>query len=50
MEDLAVKLIITSGIILGGVIAKTAYEYGRYSAVHDIYKKGWVVVEVDETE
>jgi len=26
---------------------KVAYEYGRYSAVHDIHKHGWSVVAPD---
>lgn len=38
-------------ILLGSLIGcasmfviKMAYEYGRYSAVHEIYKRGWAVV------
>lgn len=41
------------GVIVGVTTAltiKVAYEYGRYSAVHDIYKRGWSVVRVNEDD
>lgn len=41
------------GIIIGTtatLLIKGAYEYGRYSAIHEIHKRGWVIVEDDQEE
>lgn len=41
------------GVIVGVTTAlaiKVAYEYGRSSAVRDIYKHGWTVVCVNEDD
>lgn len=41
------------GVIIGitaTLSIKMAYEYGRYSAIHEIHKRGWVIVEVDQEE
>jgi hypothetical protein len=41
------------GVIIGitaMLSIKMAYEYGRYSAIHEIYKRGWKVVVDDDQE
>ena len=41
------------GVIIGitaTLSIKMAYEYGRYSAIHEIYKRGWKVVVDDDQE
>ena len=41
------------GVMIGvaaTVSIKVAYEDGRYSAIHEIYKRGWTVVINDQTE
>lgn len=41
------------GVIIGitaTLSIKVAYEYGRYSAIHEIYKRGWSVVVEDDQE
>jgi len=41
------------GVIIGitaTLSIKMAYEYGRYSAIHEIYKRGWSVVVEDDQE
>lgn len=41
------------GMVIAGATAvsiKIAYEYGRYSAVHEIYERGWAVVDTDSNE
>ncbi|GEM_PF-6151696 len=37
-------------ILLMKMWAHLAYEYGRYSAIHEIYKRGWKVVVDDDQE
>ena len=36
---------ITATLLIKGV-----YEYGKYSAIHKIHKRGWVVVAKDGQE
>lgn len=36
---------ITATLLIKGI-----YEYGRYSAIHEIYKRGWAVVAKDDQE
>ena len=41
------------GVIIGITATlsfKMAYEYGRYLAIHEIYKRGWKVVFDDDQE
>lgn len=41
------------GVIIGitaTLSIKMAYEYGRYSSIHEIYKRGWSVVVEDDQE
>ena len=41
------------GVIIGitaTLLIKGVYEYGKYSAIHEIYKRGWVVVAKDDQE
>lgn len=41
------------GVIIGitaTLSIKMAYEYGRYSAIHEIHKRGWSVVVEDDQE
>jgi len=41
------------GVIIGitaTLLIKGAYKYGRYSAIHEIYKRGWKVVVDDDRE
>ena len=41
------------GVIIGStatLLIKVVYEYGRYSAIHEIYKRGWKVVVDDDQE
>ena len=41
------------GVIIGitaTLLIKGAYEYGKYSAIHEIYKRGWKVVAKDDQE
>ena len=44
---------ILFGVIIGittTLLIKGAYEYGRYSAIHEIHKRGWKVVVDDDQE
>lgn len=41
------------GVIIGitaTLLIKGVYEYGKYSAIHEIHKRGWVVVAKDDQE
>ena len=41
------------GVIIGitaTLSIKMAYEYGRYSAIHEICERGWSVVVEDDQE
>lgn len=41
------------GVIIGitaTLLIKGAYEYGRYSAIHEICERGWSVVVEDDQE
>jgi len=41
------------GVIIGAtatLLIKGVYEYGKYSAIHEIYKRGWKVVVDDDQE
>ena len=41
------------GIIVGitaTLFIKGVYEYGRFQAIHEIYKRGWKVVVDDDQE
>jgi len=41
------------GVIIGitaMLLIKGAYEYGRYSAIHEIHKHSWVVIAKDDQE
>lgn len=37
-------------VLISSVVILLAYEYGRYSAISEIYKRGWAVIENDHTE
>jgi hypothetical protein len=41
------------GVIIGAtatLLMKGVYEYGKYSAIHEIHKRGWKVVVDDDQE
>lgn len=50
LDKFTVKIMTAAiGVIVVGV-AKVSYEYGRYKAIDQIYKKGWTVCEIVDSD
>ena len=44
---------IMLGVIITGITLisiKVGCEYGKYSAIHDVYKRGWKIIDPNNEE